>query len=204
MRIVVRRMAAAVGPAAVAPGMALGMALGMTLGVLPLSPALPAALADDTVTVNPPPAPPGDPGDGSLPAGDVLTAFDVADPAIGNLEPALLTAIQNATTAAAADGITMTINSGWRSPQFQQRLLDDAVQTYGTLALARRYVETPEGSRHVTGQAVDVGGAGADQWLIAHGPRFGLCQIYANEVWHFELAADHLGSCPPLLPDAAG
>lgn len=147
---------------------------------------------------------PLDPGDGSLPNGAALTAFDVGDPAIGRLDPRLLTAIQDATTAAAADGVTMTITSGWRSPQFQQQLLDNAVATYGSMATARQYVQTPEASRHVIGEAVDVGGVGADQWLIANGPRFGLCQIYANELWHFELAADALGNCPPLLPNAAG
>jgi LAS superfamily LD-carboxypeptidase LdcB len=97
----------------------------------------------------------------------------------------------------------MTITSGWRSPEFQQRLLDDAVHTYGSFAAARQYVETPEVSKHVIGEAVDVGGTGADQWLIANGARFGLCQIYANELWHFELATDALGNCPPLLPNAA-
>jgi LAS superfamily LD-carboxypeptidase LdcB len=97
----------------------------------------------------------------------------------------------------------MTITSGWRSPEFQQRLLDDAVHTYGSFAAARQYVETPQMSKHVIGEAVDVGGAGADQWLIANGSRFGLCQIYANELWHFELATDPLGNCPPLVPNAA-
>jgi hypothetical protein len=131
------------------------------------------------------------------------TPFDVAYPAIGRLDPALLSAIQNAAVAAAADGVTMTITSGWRSPEFQQQLLDDAVQTYGSLAAARRFVQTPEMSRHVVGQAVDVGGLGADQWLAVNGSCYGLCRIYANEVWHFELAADAMGICPPLLPDAA-
>ena len=98
----------------------------------------------------------------------------------------------------------MTITSGWRAPQFQQRLLDDAVVTYGSMAAARQYVQTPGASKHVIGEAVDVGGTGADQWLIANGSRFGLCQIYANELWHFELAADAGGVCPPLLPSAAG
>jgi D-alanyl-D-alanine carboxypeptidase len=65
-------------------------------------------------------------------------------------------------------------------------------------------VQTPEQSKHVIGQAIDVGGAGADQWLIANGTRFGLCQIYANELWHFELATDASGNCPALLPNAAG
>nr|WP_235892833.1 M15 family metallopeptidase [Mycolicibacterium hodleri] len=147
--------------------------------------------------------PPADPGNGSLPVGDALTPFDIQDPAIGRLEPALLHAIQAAATAAAADGITMTITSGWRSPEFQQRLLDDAVQTYGSLGAAREYVQTPEMSKHVIGEAVDVGGVAADQWLIANGPILGLCRIYANELWHFELATDASGNCPPLLPNAA-
>ena len=122
----------------------------------------------------------------------------------GGLDPALLSAIQAAATAASADGITMTITSGWRSPEFQERLLNDAVATYGSMAAARQYVQTPEGSKHVIGEAVDVGGVGADQWLIANGARFGLCRIYANELWHFELATDAAGNCPPLLPNAAG
>ncbi len=62
------------------------------------------------------------------------------NPAIGRLDPRLLAAIQNAASAAAAEGVTMTINSGWRSPEFQQSLLDQAVQTYGSLAAARQYV----------------------------------------------------------------
>jgi hypothetical protein len=156
-------------------------------------------LADHTVAMDPP----ADPGDGSLAGPDTLTPFDVQNPAIGRLDPGLLSAVQNAATAAAAAGVTMTITSGWRSPEFQQRLLDDAVHTYGSFAAARQYVETPQMSKHVIGEAVDVGGAGADQWLIANGSRFGLCQIYANELWHFELATDPLGNCPPLVPNAA-
>lgn len=168
-----------------------------------LQPALPSALpiarADPTVVSDPP----ADPGDGSLPDDDALTPFDVGDPAVGRLDPALLTAIQEAATSARADGVTMTITSGWRSPEFQQRLLDDAVHTYGSVGVARQYVETPDRSKHVIGEAVDVGGPAADQWLITNGIRFGLCQIYANELWHFELATDAQGICPPLLPTAA-
>lgn len=135
---------------------------------------------------------------------DASSPFDVADPTVGRLDPALLSAVQRATSAAAAEGITMTITSGWRSPEFQQQLLDDAIHTYGSYDAARRYVQTPQHSKHVTGQAVDIGDQAADRWLIANGARFGLCQIYANELWHFELAADAQGACPPLLATAAG
>lgn len=158
-------------------------------------------LADNTVAVDPATVAPGD---GSLAEGQILTPFDVQNPAIGRLDPRLLSAIQQAATAASAHGISMTITSGWRSPQFQQRLLNNAVATYGSLAAARQYVQTPQASKHVIGEAVDVGGVGADQWLITNGSPFGLCQIYANELWHFELATDAAGSCPPLLPNAAG
>jgi hypothetical protein len=178
------------------------VAVGVALGVLAPSGPLESriSLVDHTVAMDPP----ADPGDGSLADGDALTPFDVQDPAVGRLDPALLSAIQHAATAASVDGIAMTITSGWRSPEFQQRLLDNAAQTYGSLARAREYVQTPEMSKHVIGQAVDVGGVGADQWLIANGSRFGLCRIYANELWHFELATDAMGNCPPLLPNAAG
>jgi len=134
---------------------------------------------------------------------DAANPFDVSDPTVGRLDPALLAAVQHATTAAAAEGIPMTITSGWRTPEFQQQLLDDAIQTYGSYNAARQYVQTPQQSKHVSGQAVDIGGKSADTWLIANGARFGLCQIYANELWHFELAVDAHGVCPPLLPNAA-
>lgn len=148
------------------------------------------ALADDTDPMAPV----------ALPA---LTPFDVQDPAVGRLDPRLLSALQSAAQAAGADGIAMTVTSGWRSPEFQQYLLDQAVQTYGSFAAAREYVQTPDASRHVSGEAVDIGGSGADQWMQVHGARFGLCQVYANEMWHFEPTADHAGNCPPLLPNAA-
>jgi len=173
-----------------------------TLAVGALAPVNPAvALADNTVAVDPSTI---GPGDGSLTDSQVLTPFDTSNPAVGRLDPSLLSAIQHAANAAAPYGIHMTVTSGWRSPEFQQRLLDDAVATYGSYDAARAFVQTPQASKHVTGQAVDMGGEGADQWLINNGAQFGLCRIYANELWHFELAADRYGVCPPLLPNAAG
>lgn len=175
-------------------------AMAMGVAGMPL-PAPRISLADNTVNVDPPSVAAGD---GSLADGQILTPFDVQNPAVGRLDPQLLTAIQQAATAASAGGITMTITSGWRAPEFQQRLLDNAITQYGSFAAARQYVQTPEASKHVIGEAVDVGGVGADQWLMANGARFGLCRIYANELWHFELATDAAGNCPPLLPNAAG
>lgn len=141
---------------------------------------------------------------GYLPDGLELTAFDVTNPIIARLDPALLAAVQEATRVAADAGITMRINSGWRSRGFQQRLFDDGVRTYGSVDAARQFVATPENSSHVTGHAVDVGPPEAQAWMARNAPRFGLCQVFANELWHYELTADPQGVCPPMRPNAAG
>lgn len=139
---------------------------------------------------------------GWLPDGRTLSPFDVDHPIVGWLDPALLEAVQDAARRAEADGIEMRITSGWRSKGFQERLFADGVQTYGSLEAAREYVASPEKSKHITGEAVDIAPVAADRWLIANGATFGLCQIYANEIWHFELVAVD-GRCPPLKPNAA-
>ncbi len=141
---------------------------------------------------------------GYLPDGQTLSPFDPANPVIAWLEPALLTAIQQAARTAKDDGIDVQITSGWRTKGFQQRLFDDGVRTYGSVEAAQQFVASPDTSRHVAGKAVDVGPVEADNWLIRNGSQFGLCQIFANEIWHFELAADEDGKCPPLRPNAAG
>lgn len=141
---------------------------------------------------------------GYLPDDTTITPFDTSSQLIARLNPALLTAIQDAARSARTQGIDITITSGWRSKGFQQRLFDDAVRRYGSLEMAQQFVASPEVSKHVLGEAVDIAGDGASDWLIRNGPQFGLCQIYANENWHFELAADGEGRCPPLRPNAAG
>ena len=141
---------------------------------------------------------------GWIPDGQTLSPFDVSNPALAQLDPSLLNAIQDATRAAAAEGVDLRITSGWRSKEFQQRLFDDAVRKYGSVDIAKQFVASPDVSKHVVGQAVDVAPVDADNWLIRNGAQFGLCQIYAKELWHFELAVDPQGNCPPLRPNAAG
>ncbi|MEW5808415.1 MAG: M15 family metallopeptidase [Actinomycetota bacterium] len=141
---------------------------------------------------------------GWLPDGTTLSPFDAANPILSQMDPALLRAVQDAARAAQQAGVDLRVTSGWRSKGFQQRLFDDAVRSYGSVPAAAQFVATPEVSKHVQGQAVDIGPTAADEWLIANGRQFGLCQIYANEIWHFELVADAQGNCPPLRPNAAG
>ncbi|KUI31551.1 peptidase M15 [Mycobacterium sp. IS-1496] len=141
---------------------------------------------------------------GYLPEDGTLTAFDVENPTVGRLDPALLGAVQEATRAAAGSGVEVEINSGWRSIGFQERLFQDGVRTYGSVEVARQFVASPQTSMHVVGRAVDVGGPDAAAWMARNGPRFGLCQVYANELWHYELTADANGVCPPMKPNATG
>lgn len=122
--------------------------------------------------------------------------------AVAGLDPALRKALRRAAGAAARDGVAFFVNSGRRTPEHQAQLLRDAVARYGSLSEASRWVATPETSPHVSGDAVDVAPAAARAWLSAHGAAYGLCQIYANEPWHFELRPQAVGEgCPPTYAD---
>lgn len=142
---------------------------------------------------------------GSLPATDDgrTDPFDTERSAIARLDPDLRAAVQDAARDARADGVPMVVTSGWRSRAHQQRLYDEAVTEHGSEAEAQRYVATPDTSAHVTGDAVDIGPTEADDWLARHGAAYGLCQTFANEIWHFELATEPGGSCPEMLPDGS-
>lgn len=122
---------------------------------------------------------------------------------IARLDPDLRAALEAAADAARSDGVVIEVTSGWRSWEHQQRLLDEAVAKYGSLEKALEYVATPETSAHVTGDAVDIGPARAQSWLSRHGSAYGLCQIFANESWHFELATTPGGQCPPMYADGS-
>jgi zinc D-Ala-D-Ala carboxypeptidase len=141
---------------------------------------------------------------GHLPAdGDGSSPFDTSRPTIHHLDPDLLEAVQAAARDAQDDGVPMAVTSGWRSRAHQQRLLDEAVRKYGSEEEALRYVSTPDRSAHVTGDAVDIGPTEADDWLSRHGTDYGLCQVFANEAWHFELATSPGGECPSMYPDSS-
>jgi zinc D-Ala-D-Ala carboxypeptidase len=131
-------------------------------------------------------------------------SLDADTPAITRLDPALHTALDRAAQAAAATGIEIRVTSGWRSRDYQEWLFDQAVDRYGSTSIASEWVASPDASSHVTGHAVDIASVDAQFWLIQHGSTWGLCQIYANERWHFELATTPGGACPALRTDAAG
>nr|WP_042190361.1 M15 family metallopeptidase [Kibdelosporangium sp. MJ126-NF4]CEL19269.1 hypothetical protein [Kibdelosporangium sp. MJ126-NF4]CTQ94932.1 hypothetical protein [Kibdelosporangium sp. MJ126-NF4] len=131
-----------------------------------------------------------------------LTVFDDETPAVANLDPDLLRALRRAATDAARRGVEFFVNGGWRSPEYQEHLFRQAVSKYGSEREASRWVATSDTSAHVTGDAVDIGSTDARAWLSEHGAGYGLCQIYRNEPWHYELRPEAvIDGCPPMYAD---
>ena len=138
--------------------------------------------------------------DGAVPDG--TTVFDDEISGVANLDPDLLGALRQAATDAAEHEVEFFVDSGWRSPEYQDQLLREAISEYGSEEEAARWVATAETSAHVSGDAVDIGPSGAAEWLSEHGAEYGLCQIYGNEPWHYKLrpeAIDH--GCPDIYAD---
>lgn len=136
--------------------------------------------------------------DGAVPDG---TTIADAIPGVTKLDPALLDALRRAAADAGNDGVAFIVDSGWRSSAYQEHLLEDAVAQYGSAAEAARWVATPGRSEHVKGNAIDLG-RDAAAWLSQHGAAYGLCQVYDNEPWHFELRPAAAGAgCPARYAD---
>ena len=131
-----------------------------------------------------------------------MTVFDDGYPGVANLDPDLLQALREAATDAADDGVKFYVNSGWRSPERQNQLLREAVSKYGS----------EDGSRPMGGHrghvSSRVGGRDRHRALQCHGvavrarAEYGLCQIYENEPWHYELRPDAIDhGCPRMYAD---
>ncbi|MFI6940399.1 M15 family metallopeptidase [Streptomyces sp. NPDC050418] len=137
--------------------------------------------------------------DGAVPDGTRVTA---TIPPVANLDPSLLKALRAASADAARAGVTLTLNSGWRSAAYQDHLLEEAIAKYGSKEEAARWVATAKTSPHVAGEAADLGPSSATTWLSRHGSAYGLCQIYANEPWHYELRPQaRTAGCPAMYAD---
>jgi zinc D-Ala-D-Ala carboxypeptidase len=120
-----------------------------------------------------------------------------------HLDPALRSAVRRAQRSGALQGHRVVVTSGLRSAAHQQALLDAEIRRRGSYQAAVRWVLPPDQSRHVRGEAVDIGPADGAAWLEREGWRWGLCRRFVNEPWHFELRSTPGTSCPPMAPDAA-
>lgn len=155
----------------------------------------------------------GTPGSGS-PAPSVFSGDGAGGETLGSgkpsaqspatgLDPELEARFAAAADGAAADGVVLTLTSGWRSAEDQAGLVESTLARYGSAEEAHRWVLPPERSAHVAGLAIDVGPTDGALWLESNGAEYGLCRVYANEVWHFEPVIEVGDVCPDLLPDSS-
>lgn len=89
----------------------------------------------------------------------------------------------------------ITITSGFRSVERQQQLWQQALEKYGSVAEARKWVAPPGNSQHIKGNAADLsyGSPAAKDWAHANAGKFGLQFPLGNENWHIEDADARAG-----------
>jgi D-alanyl-D-alanine carboxypeptidase len=118
------------------------------------------------------------------------------------LHPLAAAAWKALVTAARADGIPHPLllpTSGFRDPELQRRLWQNALKKYGSVREARKWTAPPGSSAHQSGRAIDfyLGGKNisaevarlrrlpAYQWLVQNAVCFGFYP-YEAEPWHWE------------------
>ena len=134
-----------------------------------------------------------------------LTESRTATDEVTELHPLLSARFAVAKSFARADGVTLTLTSGFRSLERQRMLFDREVVIRGSETEAAKWVLPPQFSHHPQGLAIDVNYPGdklGAYWLERHGSRFGLCRVYANEWWHFEGVIAPGQRCPAMAPNA--
>jgi hypothetical protein len=114
------------------------------------------------------------------------------------MRPDVAAAFDRMAAAAAADGLTLMINSAYRSDAEQAALF--AANPDPT------WVAPPGTSLHRCATELDLGPASAYGWLAANAQRFGFLKRYSWEPWHFGYTAgpapcssegDSVGADPP-------
>jgi D-alanyl-D-alanine carboxypeptidase len=138
-------------------------------------------------------------GDGPL--AEIIDASGEAT----ELHPLLLTRFLVAQSFARADGVELSLTSGFRSLTRQHMLFDREVVIRGSESEAAKWVLPPKFSHHPRGLAIDVNypdGRAEALWLERNGSRFGLCRVSSNEWWHFEGVISPGQACPDPAPNA--
>lgn len=109
---------------------------------------------------------------------------------ISSLDPTLLHNLKNLGVEFQEKfGRKLTINSAYRSPEYQEKLFKDAVAKYGSEEKARKWVALPGSSMHNYGFAVDIQSKDANDAAAAGLlEKYGLARPVKHEDWHVELA----------------
>jgi D-alanyl-D-alanine carboxypeptidase len=125
------------------------------------------------------------------------------------LTPAAARAWQAMRAAAEADGITLLIVSGYRSVDYQARLIRKKLNAGQTVSEILSVNAAPGHSQHHTGRAIDIAspgsrplteefeGSDAFRWLTNHAAEYGFSMSYPRdnpagfvyEPWHWALTA---------------
>lgn len=84
----------------------------------------------------------------------------------------------------------LRVMSGYRSPERQKQLWDEALKKYGSPEAARKWVAPPGNSQHNHGNAVDLRylSDAAREWAHANAGQYGMTFPMSHEPWHIELA----------------
>jgi hypothetical protein len=98
------------------------------------------------------------------------------------MRPDVAVAFDRMAAAAQVAGVTLVINSAYRSDAEQQALWDANPDP--------RWVAPPGTSLHRCGTELDLGPSSAYGWLAANAPRFEFTQRYSWEAWHFGYDGD--------------
>lgn len=93
------------------------------------------------------------------------------------MRPDVAAAFDRMAAAARSAGITLVVNSGFRSDAEQQRLWEQNPDP--------RWVAPPGTSLHRCGTELDLGPPAAYGWLAANASRFDFVKRYSWEAWHF-------------------
>jgi hypothetical protein len=93
------------------------------------------------------------------------------------MRPDVAAAFDRLAAAAAADGVALIVNSGFRSDAEQAALWAQNPDP--------RWVAPPGTSLHRCATELDLGPPAAYPWLAANAPRFGFLERYSWEPWHF-------------------
>ena len=104
----------------------------------------------------------------------------------GKLHPRLEQAVDR---LIAASGGSVWLNSGYRSPEQQAVLWQEAVARYGDPERADDWVARPGHSMHERGLAVDLGGDLDEAVRLVERLHLPMHRPLPHEPWHFELAA---------------
>jgi soluble lytic murein transglycosylase-like protein len=93
------------------------------------------------------------------------------------MRPDVALAFDRMERAAQADGVALTVTSGFRSDAEQAALFAAHPDP--------KWVARPGTSLHRLGTELDLGPRGAYGWLASNAPRFGFVQRYSWEPWHW-------------------